>query len=105
MHARLHVNFVQRQQSGRAGRRARDALSILVVESLPIDLHYLQHPDELFDGRTEDLVVDLDNSIILGAHLQCAAQEMPISLQDELYFGPQMRKLCETQLVKDKDGW
>ena len=105
VHARLHVYCVQRQQSGRAGRRARDSLSVLVVECLPIDLHYLEHPDELFDGQTEDLVVDLNNKIILEAHLQCAAQEMPISLQDGFYFGPQMQKLCDTQLAKDKDGW
>ena len=75
------------------------------MESLPIDQYYLGNPDELFDGTTEDLIIDLDSKVILGAHLQCAGQEMPISPQDECYFGPLMRELCDAQLMKDKDGW
>jgi DEAD/DEAH box helicase domain-containing protein len=38
----------QRQQMGRAGRRARDALTVLVADDRPIDQYYAEHPDELF---------------------------------------------------------
>ena len=24
---------------------------------------------------------------------------------DEVYFGPSMKEICETRLVKDKEGW
>lgn len=40
-----------------------------------------------------------------AAHLQCASYEMPISLSDEKWFGSSMRELCDSSLVKDKDGW
>ncbi|KAH9951273.1 DEAD/H helicase [Amylocystis lapponica] len=94
-----------RQQAGRAGRRARDALAVFVAEAWPVDQHFVKYPNELFDKPTEDLIIDLDNKVILEAHLQCAGQEMPLTLEDETYFGPLMKELCETRLAKDKDGW
>ncbi|PIL23843.1 hypothetical protein GSI_13594 [Ganoderma sinense ZZ0214-1] len=94
-----------RQQAGRAGRRARDALGILVADALPVDQYYVEHPDELFDRSTNDLVIDLDNKVILEAHLQCAAHEMPLTAEDEKYFGTSMAEICETKLSKDKEGW
>ncbi|KAH9854069.1 DEAD/H helicase [Lenzites betulinus] len=94
-----------RQQAGRAGRRARDALAVFVADSLPVDQHFVNHPEELFDRTTDDLVVDLDSKVILEAHLQCAGYEMPLTDEDEVYFGPSMKEICETRLVKDKEGW
>ncbi|KAF5373039.1 hypothetical protein D9758_001725 [Tetrapyrgos nigripes] len=94
-----------RQQSGRAGRRRRDSMAILVATGYPLDQYYVKNPSELFDGATDDLIVDLDNKFILEAHLQCAAHEMPVSLEDEKYFGPMTREICEKMLHKDNDGW
>ncbi|EJF65709.1 P-loop containing nucleoside triphosphate hydrolase protein [Dichomitus squalens LYAD-421 SS1] len=94
-----------RQQTGRAGRRARDALSILVADALPVDQHYVNHPEELFDRATDELMIDLESKIILEAHLQCAAHEMPITAEDEVYFGGSMVEICEAKLTKDKEGW
>ena len=95
----------QRQQIGRAGRRARDSLAIYVTdESLP-DRHYLAYPDDLFDKPTPDLVVNLESSLVIEAHLQCAAFEMPLSSDDARWFGPLTTTLCETNLVRDKEGW
>ncbi|KDQ19633.1 hypothetical protein BOTBODRAFT_28200 [Botryobasidium botryosum FD-172 SS1] len=94
-----------RQQTGRAGRRARDALSVLVVDNRPIDQHYLKNPDEIHDKSTSDLLVDLENKVILDGHLQCAAHEMPINLEeDEQYFGSLLEELSE-KLKCDQDGW
>ncbi|KAG5645882.1 hypothetical protein DXG03_005029 [Asterophora parasitica] len=94
-----------KQQAGRAGRRARDSLVILVADSLPIDQHYVRHSEELFEKSRDDIIVDLDSRPLLEAHLQCAAQEMPLSAEDEKYFGILFKDVCETQLIKDKDGW
>jgi len=30
---------------------------------------------------------------------------MPMSLEDEKYFGPMTREICEKMLHKDNDGW
>ncbi|KAJ7632232.1 P-loop containing nucleoside triphosphate hydrolase protein [Roridomyces roridus] len=94
-----------RQQAGRAGRRARDSLAILVAECLPVDQYYVNNPQELFEGKMDDLVVDLDNKILLEAHLQCAAHEMPICDADTEFFGPLMKELCQTRLRVDSDDW
>ncbi|RPD79912.1 P-loop containing nucleoside triphosphate hydrolase protein [Lentinus tigrinus ALCF2SS1-7] len=94
-----------RQQAGRAGRRARDALAVFVADALPVDQHYINNPEELFDRSTNDLMVDLDSKVILEAHLQCAAHEIPLTGEDEKYFGPNMKDICETKLEKDREGW
>jgi DEAD/DEAH box helicase domain-containing protein len=62
-------------------------------------------PQELFESPVDDLIVDLESKVILEAHLQCAGQEMPICLDDEAYFGPLTREICETKLQKDDEGW
>ncbi|KAF5391897.1 hypothetical protein D9757_001704 [Collybiopsis confluens] len=93
-----------RQQAGRAGRRKRDSLAVFIAEGFPIDQYYLDKPEELFDGAVDDLVIDLDNKIILESHLQCAAHELPLCLDDERYFGPLMKEICEAKLHID-DGW
>ncbi|EJU03818.1 P-loop containing nucleoside triphosphate hydrolase protein [Dacryopinax primogenitus] len=95
-----------RQQAGRAGRRARDSLAILVGDSLPIDQHYMLNPDEVFEKPTEPLIVDITNEGVLESHLQCAADELPIRLQDDgKYFGPCFEEVCKSRLICDKEGW
>lgn len=87
----------------------------------PVDQHYLNHPEDLWDGPINDILVDLQSEVILEgerqihalqastdasiAHLQCAAHEMPVSTEDEVYFGPSLKHICETRLTKDADGW
>ncbi|KXN90485.1 Putative ATP-dependent helicase HRQ1 [Leucoagaricus sp. SymC.cos] len=102
----IHLQkIIQRQQAGRAGRRARDSLAVLVADPFPIDQYYVNHPEELFEQAMEDLVLDLDSPVILEAHLQCAGHEMPICREDEKYFGPLMHGICERKLLRDKDDW
>ncbi|KAF8580679.1 P-loop containing nucleoside triphosphate hydrolase protein [Ramaria rubella] len=94
-----------RQQAGRAGRRARDSLAVLVADNSPIDRHYVNNPEELFTSSTSDLIIDLDNKVVLEAHLQCAGHEMPLSTDDQMYFGRLFNETCEKCLIKDKEGW
>ncbi|EKM82852.1 hypothetical protein AGABI1DRAFT_125317 [Agaricus bisporus var. burnettii JB137-S8] len=94
-----------RQQAGRAGRRVRDSLAIFVADPFPIDQYYVNHSEELFSHAMEDLVIDTESPVILEAHLQCAAHEMPIHREDKQYFGPLMPDICEKKLLKDRDGW
>lgn len=78
---------------------------MLVADNNPIDRHYVKNPEELFSEPTSALAVDLANQVVLEAHLQCAGDEMPLSEEDEVYFGPYMRQICETRLLKDDEGW
>ncbi|KAI0974658.1 hypothetical protein F4678DRAFT_423491 [Xylaria arbuscula] len=95
-----------RQQSGRAGRRNKDSLSILVGDCFPSDQHYMQNPDELFTKPNCELQVDLNNMLVLEGHIQCAAFEMPIRpAEDAHYFTPGLAKISEERLVRDELGY
>ena len=95
-----------RQQSGRAGRRNRDSLSVLVGDSFANDQHYMENPDEIFTKPNCELQVDLQNVMVLEGHVQCAAFEMPIRPdEDKAYFGKQLSELAEERMVKDPLGF
>lgn len=95
-----------RQQSGRAGRRNKDSLSVLVGDCFPTDQHYMQNPDELFTKPNCELQVDLDNMLVLEGHIQCAAYEMPIRpAEDAKYFSQDLQKIAEERLVRDELGY
>ncbi|KAG5821964.1 hypothetical protein H9Q74_000994 [Fusarium xylarioides] len=95
-----------RQQSGRAGRRNKDSLSILVGDGFATDQHYMQNPDELFTKPNCELQVDLENMLVREGHIQCAAYEMPIRPKDDAkYFGEDLPKICMERLIKDDMGF
>ncbi|WP_028708921.1 DEAD/DEAH box helicase [Propionicicella superfundia] len=76
------------QRAGRAGRRDRDALVILVPAEQPLDAYLTEHPELLFDAPVEATVLHPENPYILGPHLAAAAQELPLTTADAAYFGP-----------------
>lgn len=95
-----------RQQSGRAGRRNKDSLSVLVGDCFPTDQYYMQNPDEIFTKPNCELQVDLQNMLVLEGHIQCAAYEMPIRPdEDSVYFGKQLPEVAEERMVKDDLGF
>ena len=95
-----------RQQSGRAGRRNKDSLSVLIGDCFPTDQYYMENPDEIFTKPNCELQVDLQNMLVLEGHIQCAAFEMPIRPdEDKLYFGTQLPEIAEERMVKDMSGY
>lgn len=95
-----------RQQSGRAGRRNKDSLSVLVGDCFPTDQYYMNNPDEIFTKPNCELQVDLGNMLCLEGHIQCAAHEMPITPDsDGIYFGKGLPEICEERLRKDNLGF
>lgn len=95
-----------RQQSGRAGRRNKDSLSVLIGDCFPTDQYYMQNPDEIFTKPNCELQVDLQNMLVLEGHIQCAAYEMPIRAdEDAQYFGKNLGEIAEERLIKDDLGF
>ncbi|KAI9756664.1 MAG: hypothetical protein M4579_003753 [Chaenotheca gracillima] len=95
-----------RQQSGRAGRRNKDSLSVLVGDCFPTDQYYMENPDEIFTKPNCELQVDLENMLVLEGHIQCAAYEMPIRpKEDEVYFGKAIHEVAEGRMIKDPQGF
>jgi len=76
------------QQAGRAGRRNRSALSILVLREDALDQYFSTHPALLLDQPAERALVNSSNPYILPSHLLCAAYEHPLSRADLPLFGP-----------------
>ncbi|CDO93201.1 unnamed protein product [Kluyveromyces dobzhanskii CBS 2104] len=72
------------QQSGRAGRRNKDSLTLVVASDSPVDQHYVAHSESLLEvdnpDSYQDLVLDFDNMLMFESHIQCAAFELPIDI-------------------------
>jgi DEAD/DEAH box helicase domain-containing protein len=73
------------QQAGRAGRTTETSMAVLVAGASPLDQYLMRHPSFFFGQSPERALVNPDNLMILLAHLQCAAFELP--LDDEECFG------------------
>lgn len=99
------------QQSGRAGRRNRDSLTLVVASDNPVDQHYVAHPSILLHGDDsesyQDLVLDFDNLLILEGHIQCAAFELPIVIErDQIFFKREhLEKICRERLQHNAEGY
>lgn len=98
------------QQVGRAGRRGRDALALLVARDDPLDTYLLRHPPALFGRPAEATVLDPDNPYVVTPHLAAAAQESPLSDADLAAFGPAapaaVAELCRQGLLRRRTrGW
>ncbi|MEE9166436.1 MAG: DEAD/DEAH box helicase [Candidatus Neomarinimicrobiota bacterium] len=65
------------QQAGRAGRRDRPALAVLVARSNPLDQFLVNNPNYFFGSSPEHARINPDNLSILVDHLKCAAFELP----------------------------
>jgi len=72
------------QQSGRAGRRDKTSISVMIASASPIDQYVISHCDFIERGQPEHALIDPNNPLILLEHLKCAAFELPIT-SDEQY--------------------
>ncbi|MFC5972375.1 DEAD/DEAH box helicase [Halomarina salina] len=84
------------QQLGRSGRGTGDALSVLVGRADAIDNYVFANPAYLFDDDViEDAVVDRSNNAVFSRHLLCAAHELPLTHDDERWFGERLEPAVE----------
>ncbi len=82
------------QRGGRAGRRQKPSLAIMVASSAPLDQYMIEHPDYFFGRPPESAHINANNLEILLGHLKCAAFELPIREGEKL--GPHdPREMCE----------
>ena len=64
------------QQLGRAGRRDTASLGVFIATDSPLDQFLVRHPEYLLDQPAEHGLVDPDNLLVLGGHLQAATFEL-----------------------------
>ncbi|WP_459863952.1 DEAD/DEAH box helicase [Endothiovibrio diazotrophicus] len=65
------------QRLGRAGRRHRPALGVLVASSQPLDQYIVRNPEFFLGASPEQARIDPDQLLILLDHVRCAAFELP----------------------------
>jgi DEAD/DEAH box helicase domain-containing protein len=68
------------QQLGRAGRRDTESLGVFIATDSPLDQFLVTHPRYLLDAPPEHGLVNPDNLLVLGSHLQAAAFELAFEL-------------------------
>lgn len=73
------------QRLGRAGRRNRPSLGVLVATSQPLDQYIVRNPAFFLDASPEEARIDPDQLLILLDHVRCAAFELPF--RDGEHFG------------------
>ncbi|MEM7408482.1 MAG: DEAD/DEAH box helicase, partial [Pseudomonadota bacterium] len=72
------------QRLGRAGRRQRNALGVLVASSEALDQYVVRNPAFFADASPEHARVEPDQELILLEHIRCAAFELPFNDGEQL---------------------
>ena len=95
------------QQLGRAGRRGRPALQLLIVGGGALDQYVATHPEFLLEQPPEQALINPDNLLVLAGHLQAATFELPFS-DGERFGGVEvdglLRLLAEEGVVHHAGG-
>jgi DEAD/DEAH box helicase domain-containing protein len=78
------------QRFGRAGRRQRSALGVLVASSNLLDQYLARHPEFFLGASPEHARIDPDQLLILMDHIRCAAFELPFR-NGESFGGEDLR--------------
>ncbi len=97
------------QRLGRAGRRQREALGVLIASSDPLDQYVVRNPEFFLDASPEQARIAPDQPLILLDHIRCAAFELPFEV-GEAYGGSDPREflhfLAEQGVVHcDRERW
>jgi DEAD/DEAH box helicase domain-containing protein len=94
------------QRLGRAGRRNRPSLGVLIASSEPLDQYIVRNPDFFLGASPEHARIDPDQLLILMDHVRCAAFELPF--QDGDAFGrenlAEMLTYLQEQGVVHREG-
>lgn len=70
------------QRFGRAGRRGRTSVALLVCSSRSLDQFLAREPDYLLEAGAEEARIDPSNAEILIQHLKCATFEAPFEITE-----------------------
>ncbi|OUM66450.1 hypothetical protein PIROE2DRAFT_6285 [Piromyces sp. E2] len=69
-----------------------------------MDRYYINNPREIFQKSLEYSLIYPYHDIYLRKHIQCAANEIPIILENETYYFGEyqfLKKICDEELIKD----
>lgn len=70
------------QRGGRVGRAQQESAVIVVAGEDALDQYFARNPEDFFSRPPERAVVNPGNEVILARHLECAAAELPLRLDE-----------------------
>ncbi len=73
------------QRAGRVGRQSAESLVILVAIQDALDHYFMRHPGEFFTKSHEAAVIDPFNEHIMKKHLLCAAAELNLRHDEDVF--------------------
>ncbi|MCS4505725.1 ATP-dependent RNA helicase DbpA [wastewater metagenome] len=82
------------QRLGRAGRRNRPALGVLIASSEPLDQYIVRNPEFFLGASPEHARISPDQLLILLDHVRCAAFELPFR-RGERFGGEDLEALLD----------
>ncbi|MQY79749.1 MAG: DUF1998 domain-containing protein, partial [Bacteroidetes bacterium] len=84
------------QQAGRAGRRNKSSVVVLIAFKNPLDQYLMRHPQVLFEKSSENAIIDTDNEMIKAGQILCAIAELPfVPKKEEKFFGKNIHELLK----------
>ncbi len=95
------------QRFGRAGRRQKPSLGVLVASSQPLDQYLIRHPEYFSAASPEHARIHADQPLILLDHIRCAAFELPFLSGDcfgPADAGPYLEVLGESDVLHEENG-
>ncbi|MCG5548838.1 DEAD/DEAH box helicase [Halorhodospira halochloris] len=82
------------QRLGRAGRRERTALGVVVASSEPLDQYMIRNPQFFLGASPEHARIAPDQLLILLDHVRCASFELPFR-QGEKFGGEDLEQILD----------
>jgi len=97
------------QRGGRVGRSGQDSALILIAGEDALDQFFMRNPADLIHREPETAVVNPQNSHIMALHLECAAAELPLKIDEPLITASGVSQTLERlegsgRLMRSADG-
>ncbi|EGJ49639.1 DEAD/DEAH box helicase [Desulfocurvibacter africanus] len=73
------------QRGGRVGRKQQESAVVLIAQEDALDQYFLRHPEDFFNRPSESAVLNPANPVIVTRHLDCAAAELPLRMDEPMF--------------------
>ncbi|HLA38445.1 MAG TPA: DEAD/DEAH box helicase, partial [Candidatus Glassbacteria bacterium] len=90
------------QRGGRVGRSGRESVIVLIAQADALDQFFMRHPEDFFSRGCELALVDPENPFILRDHVECAAAELPLAVQELETLGPGFETTARELLARGR---
>jgi DEAD/DEAH box helicase domain-containing protein len=90
------------QRGGRVGRSRGGSAVVLIGHEDALDQYFMNNPAEFFKLEPERAVINPENPVIAGRHLECAAAELPLRRAEPLCRPPEIQRTLGRLLEKGR---